>query len=153
MNRSLRKMVHLERRFFRALSDRAPSTMEQTWALSFLSTSECELWQRMQNQDKRHSIEVAQRLEAFLPGVPPHALAAALMHDVGKIESRLGTFARVAATIAGSPTTRFRAYHDHERIGADLLRSAGSHPDLIALVDETSNDHIVSEALHRADNI
>jgi HD domain len=153
VNRYLRKIVHLERRFFRALSDRPPSSTEHAWALSFLSTSECELWQRMQNQDKRHSIEVARRLETFLPSVPPHALAAALMHDVGKIESRLGTFARVAATIVGSPTQRFRAYHDHERIGADMLRTAGSDPALIALVDETSDDHIVKRALRRADNI
>lgn len=153
MNRYLRKAVHLERRFLRALSDRPPSAEETSWAGGFLSPAERALWEQMQNQDKRHSLEVAHRLESFLPEPPAHAIAAALMHDVGKIESRLGTFGRVAATCVGSPTKRFRAYHDHERIGADMLRAAASDPELIALVDETSTDKVVAAALRRADNI
>jgi hypothetical protein len=153
MKKVLRKIVHLERRFFRALSDQPPSPADESWAMSFLTTAERDLWHQMQNQDRRHSIEVARRFDSFLPGAPRHAVAAALMHDVGKIESRLGTFARVAATLVGSPTKRFRSYHDHERIGADLLRAAGSDPELIALVEESSTDVVVAKALHRADNI
>ena len=55
-------------------------------------------------------------------------MAGALLHDVGKLESGLGTLARVVATIVGPRTARFRRYHDHERIGADLLVAAGSTP-------------------------
>ena len=153
VRKPIRKVVHLERRFFRALSDQPPSATDLAWAREFLSPAEQGLWDQMQNQDKRHSLEVARRLDAFLASAPPHAIAAALMHDVGKIESRLGTFARVAATVVGSPTKRFRAYHDHERIGADLLRAAGSDAEVIALIEETSTDKVVAAALRRADNI
>jgi len=153
MNKYLRQAIHLQRRFFRALSDQPPTVDDVTWARRFLSPAEQALWERMQNQDKRHSVEVAHRLELILPDGPPHAITAALMHDVGKVESRLGTFARVAATLVGSRTKRFRAYHDHERIGADLLRAAGSDPEVIALIEETSADQRVAAALHMADNI
>jgi len=153
MNKYLRKAVHLERRFFRALSDDPPAADDVAWARGFLTAAEQALWDQMQNQDKRHSLEVAHRLELFLPNAPPHSIAAALMHDVGKIESRLGTFARVAATFVGSPTKRFRAYHDHERIGADLLRAVGSDAEVIALIEETSADKVTAAALYRADNI
>jgi len=153
MNKYLRKAIHLERRFFRALSDEPPAEHDLAWARGFLSPGEQALWDQMQNQDKRHSLEVAHRLESFLPDAPPHAITAALMHDVGKIDSRLGTFARVAATFVGSPTKRFRSYHDHERIGADMLRAAGSDSEVIALIEETSADKVVAAALYRADNI
>jgi len=153
MNKYLRKAVHLERRFFRALSDEPPSADDLTWARGFLTPAEQGLWDQMQNQDKRHSLEVAHRLEMFLPNAPSHAITAALMHDVGKIDSRLGTFARVAATFVGSPTKRFRSYHDHERIGADMLRDAGSDTEVIALIEEASTDKVVADALYRADNI
>ena len=153
MNKYLRKAVHLERRFFRALSDDPPAAEDLAWARGFLSAAEQALWDQMQNQDKRHSLEVAHRLDSFLPNAPPHAITAALMHDIGKIDSRLGTFARVAATFVGSPTKRFRSYHDHERIGAEMLRAVGSEAEVVALIDETSKDKIVAGALRKADNI
>jgi 3'-5' exoribonuclease len=63
------------------------------------------------------------------------AVAGALLHDIGKVESRLGTFGRVAATIVGPRTDRFRLYHAHEMIGAQMLRRAGSSADTIELVE------------------
>ena len=47
----------------------------------------------------------------------------------------LGTFARVAATVAGPRTARFRTYHDHEAIGARLAEAAGSDPVTVALIE------------------
>ena len=38
------------------------------------------------------------------------------------------------ATLAGPITPRFRAYHDHEQIGADLLVLVGSDPATAELV-------------------
>ena len=55
-------------------------------------------------------------------------MAGALLHDVGKFEADLGTFARVAATIVGPRGRRFRMYHDHEAIGARLAEAAGADP-------------------------
>ncbi len=64
-------------------------------------------------------------------------MAGALLHDVGKGQSDLGTFGRVAATVIGPRTKRFRLYHDHEALGIELLRDAGSDPATLALLDGT----------------
>ena len=64
-------------------------------------------------------------------------MAAACLHDVGKLDSGLGTFGRVAATIVGPRTARFRRYHDHEAIGARWLEERGSSPATVALVRRT----------------
>jgi hypothetical protein len=88
----------------------------------------------MGNADRRHSIVVARRFAAAAPDASRAALAAALLHDVGKVESGLGgTFARVAATIVG-PRGRFRHYHDHEPIGLRLAEEAGSEPLTLELL-------------------
>ena len=55
-------------------------------------------------------------------------MAGALLHDVGKVQSGLGTWGRVAATVVGPRTRRFRQYHDHEQIGASMAAQAGIRP-------------------------
>ena len=62
-------------------------------------------------------------------------MAGALLHDCGKVESGLGTFGRVLATVVGPRTDRFRAYHDHEAIGAALAAAAGADPVTTALIE------------------
>ncbi len=66
-------------------------------------------------------------------------MAGALLHDVGKADSGLGTIGRVAATLTPSKLAhgRFARYRDHERIGAELLAAAGSDPLTVALVART----------------
>ena len=63
--------------------------------------------------------------------------AGALLHDVGKVPSGLGTWGRVVATLVGGRTRRFRQYHDHEQIGANLAAQAGSDPVTVALIRGT----------------
>ncbi|MFT3854448.1 MAG: HD domain-containing protein [Ilumatobacteraceae bacterium] len=120
------KAVHLARRFAGSLSRREPEPHREAWAQSQLLPGELALWRRMTPQDRRHSIEVARRYRDLVETTTRDELAAALLHDVGKIECGLGTFGRVAATVVGPRTARFRRYHDHERIGVDLLTAAGS---------------------------
>jgi HD superfamily phosphodiesterase len=63
-------------------------------------------------------------------------VAAALLHDVGKVDSGLGTLARVPATLVGLLAReravrgggRVARYLRHDAIGAELLRSAGADP-------------------------
>jgi hypothetical protein len=62
-------------------------------------------------------------------------VAGALLHDCGKVEAGLGTVGRVVATVAGPRSSRFRAYHDHEAIGARLAQAAGSDPATVALIE------------------
>ena len=76
--------------------------------------------------------------------------AAALLHDIGKLDSGLGTAARVVATVVGPRTKRFGRYHDHERIGAEMLAAAGSSPVTVDLVRGNGR---AASALAAADNI
>lgn len=139
-------IAHLTRRFVRSLSPAPPPADDEAWAEGFLLPGEVEVWRRMSNPDRRHAIEVSRRFEATVPDADRPTMAAALLHDCGKIASGLGTYARVAATIwialvgqeragrAGGGRGRMARYARHEPIGADLLAHAGSAPLTIALV-------------------
>ncbi|MEI7547270.1 MAG: HD domain-containing protein [Actinomycetota bacterium] len=127
-------LVHLSRRFFTSLSRRAPSEADSAWALVHLLPAEAALWERMAVQDRRHSILVARRFAERLGSATRDELAAALLHDVGKVSCNMGTFARVVATLVGPRTERFRRYHAHERIGVELLQHAGSSAATLDLV-------------------
>jgi hypothetical protein len=125
---------HLAARFATSLPPTPPSIADEVWVDVHLSTGERSLWTRMSNQDRRHSALVGRRFIDRRPDAPRAAVAGAILHDVGKIECGLGTIARVVATIVGPRTHRFRAYHDHEEIGARLLAAAGSDPITVELV-------------------
>ena len=144
----LTKPHHLAMRFVTSLSGRPPDVAEEVWAESNLLAGEIALWRRMSNQDRRHSAKVARRFVAARPDAGRAEIAGALLHDVGKIECGLGTWARVLASIIGPRTERFRVYHDHEHIGALLARSAGSEPATVDLIDQRGPAY---ETLQRCD--
>lgn len=125
---------HLVARFFRSLPSTPPAIADERWADDHLLPGERSLWIQLSNQDRVHSVGVARRFAEARPVVSRAQIAGALLHDVGKITCRLGTFGRVAATLVGPRTERFRLYHDHEAIGAELVAAAGSEPDTIELV-------------------
>jgi HD domain len=130
----MRYMTHLVRRFASSLSNEAPAAAEESWARERLTPHEELLWCSMSNPDRRHSIEVARRFIERRPDATRPEVAGALLHDVGKLRSGLGTSARVVATVVGPRTHRFRVYHDHERIGAEMANEAGSDPITVALI-------------------
>lgn len=147
---ALKHVAHLARRFIGSLSRREPATSDASWAHGHLLPGEAALWDAMTVQDRRHSILVARRF-ATLVGQPTRPqLAAALLHDVGKSQSQLGTLARVVATVVGPRTRRFRRYHDHEALGSEMLRAAGSDAETLALTDGTDR---LSAALRAADTV
>ncbi|MFM8957072.1 MAG: HD domain-containing protein, partial [Actinomycetota bacterium] len=92
------------------------------------------------------------RFADFAPEAPVEARRAALLHDIGKVESGLGTVARVMATIVGPHGARFRRYHDHERLGVELLTAAGSDTVTLQLL-RGEGDAALLGALRRADEI
>ncbi len=128
--------IHLGRRFVMSLPDTPPSPGDEVWAEDHLLAGERALWVQMSNQDRRHSLAVARRFVQARPSATRAEIAGALLHDVGKLRCRLGTFGRVVATVVGPRTERFRLYHDHEAIGAQLVGAAGSDPATVELVDE-----------------
>jgi hypothetical protein len=127
---------HLALRFVTSLSGRPPEPADDAWAESRLTAGEVELWRRMSNQDRRHSVKVARRFIEARPYATRAEIAGALLHDVGKIECGLGTWGRVVASVVGPRTERFRIYHDHEHIGSLLAEAAGSDPVTVELIDE-----------------
>jgi hypothetical protein len=150
-------MVHLAGRFFGALSPAGPPAADEEWALGMLLPGERDLWARMSGPDRRHAVGVAreaQRLAGAPEGERREFVAAALLHDVGKLDGGLGTFARVAVTLGAMALGRRRlvamgasrrpasvlgrvsAYLQHDRRGGALLREAGSDMFTVAWAQE-----------------
>lgn len=127
-------VAHLARRFVGSLSNAAPPAEDDAWATSFMTDAEAELWRRLSNVDRRHAVAVVRRFVERRPAATRDEMAAAFLHDVGKLEAGLGTFGRVVATVVGPRTARFRTYHDHEEIGARWLEERGSSAVTVALV-------------------
>ena len=125
---------HLARRWAGSLSTKEPRADDLAWARSFLADGEWDAWQAMTVQDRRHSLVVARRFVGLRQDATRAEVAGALLHDVGKQQSQLGTMGRVVATVAGRRGDRFRAYHDHEALGAAMLAALGSDPATVELV-------------------
>ena len=156
MAQFMKNQRHLVRRFFTSLSTRPPETKDIAWVNEQLLESEFELWCRMKPHDQRQSIEVARRFIELHPTFSRDEVAAALLHDIGKVHSELGVMGRVVATIVGQKSTKFQEYHNHEVIGLNLCREAGSSTETLRLLDwstqESRNDLIV-KLLRQADQI
>jgi hypothetical protein len=129
----------------------------------------------MSAPDRRHAVAVARRVDAALgEDATRPVLAAALLHDVGKIDSGFGPVRRAVATVAGMASGHDRArrwrrrggmvgrvgrYLCHDEIGAELLAAAGSDP---VTVGWTREHHLpperwtvtrgIGEALKAADD-
>lgn len=136
--------VHLVKRFVGSLRPGGPGRAAEAWVAEQLSPSELRLWGTMGGPDRRHAHGVARRVERTLghEATKP-VLAAALLHDVGKTDSRLRTYGRVVATVSGAVaghemaqvwrtrtgiTRRVGLYLLHPDIGGDQLELAGSDP-------------------------
>ena len=151
------RVVHLAKRLVGMMSRRQIADDDLRWVSSVLLDGESELWHALPVADQRHSLLVAERFNEALnradSEVSRDDIAAALLHDIGKTASDLGIIERVVATLVGPRTRRFHLYHAHEQIGAEMLAAAGSSVRTISLIDGTSLDRWVVEALRRADDI
>ncbi len=152
-----------------------PRSDDQRWAEAQLLDGEVVLWRQLSGPDRRHAVGVARRAAAALgPDATRPVLAAALLHDVGKLDAHLGTFGRVVATLSGGVaghdtavlwaqrrgfTRRVGLYLQHPEIGADRLALAGSDPLTVAWTREHHRpsqawtvDHTIAVALKDADD-
>jgi len=143
---------HLARRFVGSLRPGGPRALDAAWAEAQLLPAEVALWRRMPGPDRRHAAAVARRVERALGSEATRpVLAAALLHDVGKVESGLRTYGRVIATLSGKAAgadmahtwrrqrgyaRRVGLYLLHADLGADLLQMAGSDPLTVAWARE-----------------
>lgn len=148
------RVGHLARRWWGALWAGAPRTEDEVWAQRWLTAGERYVWRRLDDADRHHAIMVARRFATACPDATRAHMAAALLHDCGKLDAGLGVWGRVAATVIGPRTDRFRLYADHERLGARLLATRGSDPVTVALVARAdSADPGIRAALDAADDI
>ncbi len=90
---------HLAKRFFASLSRRSPSVSSRAWADATLNPGERRLFAEMKTFDQRHAIGVAR--EVYERTGDALCARAALMHDVGKLDCRLGPVLRSVATVTG----------------------------------------------------
>ncbi len=142
-------LLHLAKRALSSFSNSAPRDVDSARAV--LNSDEMKLWQSMQGRDQTHSLVVLSRFEFLCPSSSQSEKAAALLHDLGKTRSGLGWTMRIVATLVGARGMRFAEYHDHERIGAEMLRMI-SDSRTIELVGGEATDAI-ADALRNADDI
>jgi hypothetical protein len=162
----------LARRFFTSLRSTPPPAADDAWAEGHLLAGEALLWRRLSGADRRHAIGVGRGAIELLGGAAPRpVVAAALLHDIGKIEAGLGTIGRAAVTAAAMvvgpdrlgrrsarPTRAWRYLH-HSDLGAALLTAAGSDPLTVAWTlehhlppDRWTLPPAVAQALKAADD-
>lgn len=132
--------LHLVRRFLGSLSPRPLDAADDAWVREVLRPAEQALWDRMPRADRKHAAGVAREVTRRLGDAASRpVLAAALLHDVGKVEAGLGTPGRVVATVAGRRRAqgwagrpglagRIERYLHHDEAGFRLLTAAGSDP-------------------------
>lgn len=162
MAQPLRQLVHLAGRFVGSLRPGPPATADEAWAIEHLGAGEQALWQRMSNPDRRHAVGVARAVVEGWPEIaggraeptpPRDVVAAALLHDVGKVDAGLRTPARVVATLVwavvdddvaerwltagpNDPRSRLARYRRHPEIGGRLLADAGAAPLTVSWAEQ-----------------
>ncbi len=125
---------------------------DRTWVRSVLTPAELDLWTRQSAYDQSHAVRVARRAQRRL-ALTVYAddglwLGAALMRDVGKLESDLSLRERAIATLASKAvglatarrwacsTTglkrRIGVYLIHGEVGARMIRAAGGREEIAA---------------------
>ena len=172
-------LAHLANRFFRGLVPGRLHSADEQWVRSVLSPDELTLWSRSAPRDQVHSVGVARSMQRWCDATEADestetlAVAAALLHDIGKVEAPLGLIGRVVATVTeaaagdrmGPVVERqdivgvVARYCDYPVRGARLLEAAGADPLVVAwsMEHHDSEDawtipHQLGRALRQADD-
>ena len=163
-----------------AILRRRSDPADRAWASAVLTPAEFVLWARQSDYDQSHSVHVARRVQDCLAETAyagdPLWPSAALMHDVGKIESNLSLAERAIATLASKTVgvmtarrwaeaatglkRRIGLYLIHGELGAAMIRAAGGR-EAIAVWSEIHQGYsrgsgeeipsLVAEALIESD--
>jgi putative nucleotidyltransferase with HDIG domain len=133
---------HLAARFAGSLRARPLDRADLEFVRQSLRPEELACWERLGRADRAESLATARAtLEALGPDVDPVWVATALLHDVGKAETRLGSVGRACATVTAGLVGHRRArawpgkigrYVNHDELGAQRLRQAGARMEAVA---------------------
>ena len=158
----LSRLAYRLRQFWNALPI-PRKRVESEALLPHLSPSQIVLFRRMQPSEQAHSYQVLERLKAA-GQTDPDLLAAALLHDVGKVLYPLSILDRVVIVLGkrffrskarqwseGAPN-RFRrpfvvAVH-HPAWGADLSRQAGASARTVDMIRRHQDPLSPNQASH-----
>ena len=127
-------LSHLVRRFFDTLFSRALLSSEIAAIDDWLSTEESAVFYSQSVVDQRHGYHAA--LSVIAAGVgDTTTIRAALLHDIGKRDARIGILGRSIASLLiglGWPMTkRMALYRDHGESGSRELAELGCEPLVI----------------------
>lgn len=128
---------------------------DDSFARGSLSWPEYRLYLTMDKRDRHHACVVAKTLVETFPEASSELIGAALLHDVGKSETRYNAVLRIAAHLhtPGSvpaeprlPGLRgvWQLHRHHDRYGARMIRSAGGNARIAEIVErhhEPGDDH------------
>jgi HD domain len=138
----LHRTAHLTRRFFTSLRARRLDDADIAFVRLHLTPPERPVWETLGPADRAESVAVARRTaQAIGIDVESRWLAAALLHDVGKVDAGLGTFGRAWATAVAGLLSHGRArrmpnrigrYIGHDDCGESVLTAAGARPEVAA---------------------
>jgi hypothetical protein len=138
----LSRIGHLSQRFFGSLRARRLDAGDLAFVELHLTDAEMTVWKTLGPADRAESVAVARRTaQALGRDVDSRWLAAALLHDVGKVDAGLGTFGRAGATVVAGLMSHGRArrmsgrigrYVNHDDLGAARLKAAGARPEAVA---------------------
>jgi hypothetical protein len=158
----LSRIAYRSRQFRRALLSKAP--VADTMLQPFLSPPQIVLFRRMHFFEQAHAFHVLQRIR-HAGYTEPDLLAAALLHDVGKILAPISLVDRVIVVLGkhlfpkaakrwGNGEARglrrpFVTAYQHPAWGADLASAAGASPRTCNLIRRhqdhpASDDHLLA---------
>jgi hypothetical protein len=167
---ALARLAYRTRQFWNALL--SPHSPVETGALvPHLSPSQISLFRRMQPSEQAHAFSVFERLKQASQ-TDPDLLAAALLHDAGKVLSPLSIMDRVVIVLGkrffrersklwGAGTLHglsrpFVVAAQHPAWGAELAEQAGASLRTVGLIrhhqDTPTNDDPLLDMLQAADN-
>ena len=136
------RVGHLAARFAGSLRARPIDDADIAFVRQYLRPEELACWECLGAADRAESVATARTaLGALGPDADPLWVAAALLHDVGKVETGLGTIGRALATLAAGLAGHGRArawpnpvgrYVNHDELGAQRLRRAGAREETVA---------------------
>ena len=166
----LSRLAYRTRQFWNALFG-SRKQVETEVLLPHLTPSQMVLFRRMQPSEQAHAYQILERLKTA-GQTDPDLLAAALLHDVGKVLVPLSIFDRVVIVLGkrffrrrvmrwseGTPSRLRRPFvvaAHHPAWGADLAEQAGASPRTVDLIrrhqDDPSVDNPLLAALQAADD-
>ncbi len=142
-------MLYRVRQFWQALTEQPLTAAQFAPARRVLSASQLALFTRLQVSEQHHALRVLALIEAQ-GETTPDLLAAAVLHDIGKIRHPLRLWERVVIVLGRRffPTAAHRwgqaaprglkrpfvVAHWHPHWGATLVKDAGASVELIQLV-------------------